>query len=54
MAFSGCQIESIELPDSLKDIGGYAFENCKELKKVKLGNGVTIIGNGHITGKYHW
>ena len=50
MAFSGCQIESIEFPDSLKDIGGYAFENCKELKKVKLGNGVTIIGNGHIKG----
>ena len=50
MAFSGCQIESIELPDSLKDIGRYAFENCKELKKVKLGNGVTIIGNGHIKG----
>ena len=50
MAFSGCHIESIELPDSLKDIGGYAFSDCKELRKVKLGNGVTIIGNRHIKG----
>lgn len=48
MAFSGCQIESVVLPDSLKEIQHSAFEYCKNLKHVILGNGIIRIGNRHV------
>lgn len=47
-AFSGCQIESVILPDSLKEIQYSAFEYCKNLKHVILGNGIIRIGNRHV------
>lgn len=43
-AFSECQISSVTLPDSLKYIGSYAFENCPNLKKINFGNGIEEIG----------
>ena len=32
--FWGSRIESIEIPSSVKEIGEYAFCNCKNLKKI--------------------
>lgn len=49
-AFSGCQIESVILPDSLKEIQDSAFEYCQNLKHVIFGNGITRIGNRHVKG----
>lgn len=38
-------ITEITIPDSVKYICRYAFENCSNLKKVDLGNGVEYIGD---------
>ena len=43
-AFAGCDIESIVLPDSLKEIGEGAFWECIELKSIKIPNNVISIG----------
>ncbi|MCB6590149.1 leucine-rich repeat domain-containing protein [bacterium 210702-DFI.5.13] len=43
--FSCCDIESVELPDSLRIIGEGAFSHCDKLKSVKFGNGIEKIGN---------
>lgn len=42
-AFSNSSLESIVIPDSVKVIGLYAFEWSKNLKSVKIGNGVEKI-----------
>lgn len=49
-AFEECAIESIKLPDSLEDVGAYAFADCKNLKNVELGNGILNIPNGMFNG----
>ena len=36
---------SIIMPKSLKNIGDYAFANCKRLKKITLNEGLEIIGS---------
>ena len=36
---------SIIMPKSLKNIGDYAFANCKRLKKISLNEGLEIIGS---------
>lgn len=38
------RLEYIRLPDSLKVIGDYAFEVCRGLTSVTIGNGMTEIG----------
>lgn len=36
-AFFNCyRLESIELPDSVEEIGGYAFYGCENLKQIKF------------------
>lgn len=49
-AFENCQVESVELPDSLEDIGDYTFADCKSLKEISLGNGISYIPNGMCNG----
>lgn len=44
-AFIGCQIESVIFPDSLKEIQYSAFQYCKNLKYITVGNGITTLGN---------
>ncbi len=45
-AFSKSSIESIILPDTLKEIGSYAFSNCKSLKEINLPKNITKIEEG--------
>lgn len=42
-AFKNSSIESIKVPGSIKTIGYGAFRNCKNLKEVKLSDGLTRI-----------
>ncbi len=43
-AFSGCEMNDIELPDSLESIGAGAFENCASLQSLRIPASVTMIG----------
>ena len=42
-AFSGCSIKELILPDSIKSIGKFSFDNCDELTKVKLSANLKTI-----------
>ena len=44
-AFSGSQITSVVIPDSVTTIGNLAFSSCHSLTNVLLGNSVKVIGN---------
>lgn len=46
---SGADISRINLPDSVKEIGKYAFKNCSNLQSINL-DGVTSIGEGAFEG----
>ena len=41
----GNALEEIVLPDSIKNIGNYAFYNCKKLRKIEFGADTTEIGS---------
>lgn len=45
-AFSGSLIEEIIIPNSVKEIGAYAFSTCENLKSVSLPQGITCIEEG--------
>ena len=38
-------LHGVKIPDSVKNIGGHAFENCTGLTSVTIPNGVTAIGD---------
>ena len=44
-AFKGSDIESVTMPDGMKQIDGYAFALCKKLNTVNIPEGVTTIGS---------
>lgn len=44
-AFSNSFIDSVTIPDTVNEIGNYAFYNCKELETIDLPGGLTTIGN---------
>ena len=44
-AFDNRHLASIQLPDSLKEIGDYAFSDCDELKSIVLPVSVETIGD---------
>lgn len=45
-AFYGCkELESVEFPDSVEDIGGFVFCNCENLRKVKLPAELTKVNS---------
>lgn len=43
-AFMNTDIESVDIPDTVKMISDNAFTNCQELHTVNMGNGVMQVG----------
>ena len=48
--FENSKIKSIKIPDTVKAIGKYAFDNCYDLVSVSNGNGLITISDGAFTG----
>ncbi len=42
--FSGLSVERVTIPDTVKEIGKNAFEDCKSLNSIEIPDGVTEIG----------
>ncbi len=42
--FYNCQVTSINIPSSVKNIGDYAFHNCKGVTEINIAEGVETIG----------
>ena len=49
-AFYGANIESIEIPESITEIGGDAFHSCSRLSSVTLNNGLKTINGQAFDG----
>jgi hypothetical protein len=49
-AFSSLPVTNVIIPNSVVSIGGYAFDGCKALGKVTIGNSVTTIGDHAFDG----
>ena len=52
-AFQGCdQLTKVTLPNTITEIGSYAFEYCTNLKEINLGDctGLATIGDGAFDG----
>ena len=46
-AFNGCsKLESLVIPNSVKEIGGYAFAHCTNLTTIYIPSSVTVINEG--------
>lgn len=43
-AFEGKNFETVTLPATLREIGMFAFENCKNLKKISIPGSIKTIG----------
>ena len=46
----GCSTDSITIPNSVKSIGGYAFDGCDSLKNIIIPDSVTSIGDNAFRG----
>ncbi len=49
-AFYYLPIKEIELPESVKELGGYIFGSCDELEKVTFPSSLESVGNGLFSG----
>lgn len=50
-AFAGCtRLEQVQLPASLKTIGGYAFQGCTSLNQIRIPEGMKTLGEGAFSG----
>lgn len=48
-AFAHSKVETIQLPEGLKEIEAKAFNNCRKLKELSIPEGVTTIGDQAFT-----
>ena len=49
-AFAGKKFSEIKLPDTLMEIGDFAFSSCKELTRMEIPSSVSIIGKSVFSG----
>lgn len=49
-AFSSSMLKSVNIPDSVANIGNSSFRACSSLKSVTIGNGVTSISKESFSG----
>lgn len=49
-AFSGCDIESLIIPNSVREIGKNAFSNCYLLKNVTMSSNIEKVGQSAFAG----
>ncbi|MBP5416969.1 MAG: leucine-rich repeat protein [Clostridiales bacterium] len=49
-AFIGVIMEEMHLPDSVTEIGGYAFRDCYKMRKIRIPSGVKTIGENILQG----
>ena len=49
-AFEESGLTSIEIPDSVTEMGTYTFLRCYSLTSVKLGNGMSVTGKNAFSG----
>lgn len=49
-AFGGSGLTHVTIPNSVKSIGSYAFQNCSDLAILKIGKGVTTYDQGCFEG----
>lgn len=49
-AFEHCSIESIYIPDSVCEIGAYAFAHCTNLTSITIPSNVTCLRDGTFSG----
>lgn len=49
-AFAGSCVTHVEFPDSLREIGPYAFASCSGLESLELPDGLERIGSGAFDG----
>ncbi len=45
-AFNACGLQTLQIPNHTKAIGGYAFAYCDSLSQINLGNELETIGDG--------
>ncbi len=50
LAFSQSRLETVMLPEALTQIGGFAFQDCAELRTLSLPDGVTSLDTGAFSG----
>jgi uncharacterized repeat protein (TIGR02543 family) len=53
-AFAGCTgLLTADIPGTIETIPASAFRNCRNLKRVSLGEGVTVLGENAFSGCLH-
>ena len=49
-AFDGCKMAAVTIPDTVKMIEAFAFNDCTEIQKISIPNTVTFIDGNPFTG----
>jgi hypothetical protein len=50
MAFYGCSLTNVEIPNFVTNVDFLAFLDCKGLTNVVFGDAVSVLGSGVFTG----
>ena len=50
--FDDCtELKSVQIPESVTEIGHYAFRNCRNLKSIEIPQSVVKIGHSRAVGE---